>query len=144
MIEPGRYRARAIEGALGKASTGTEQIEVMFKLLDVAQSITWRGYFTDAAEERTMKSLALCGWHWVNLGFPTDAPEVSLVVEHEEGQDGRMYAKVRWINEPYTLKPKQPLSEDEITSLRNRLFGGVPSADAGFDPNSREDEKTPF
>ena len=144
MIEPGRYRARAIEGVLGKAKTGTEQIEVRFQLLDVAQSLTWRGFFTDATEERTMKALEISGWKWTPLCFPEDAPEVSLVIEHEEGQDGKTYPKVRWVNEPYRLTAKQPLTGDEVNALRNRLFGGVPSAaaddgDPGFDPNSQED-----
>lgn len=144
MIAEGRYRARAVEGALGKAKTGTEQIEVRYQFLDSPQSLTWRGFFTDATEERTMQALKISGWDWVTLTFPEDAPEVSVVVEHEEGQDGNTYAKIRWVNEPRVLKPKQPLNTDEVEALRNRLFGGVPSAAVEFDPNSREDEALPF
>ena len=156
MIQPGKYRARALEGALGKAKTGTEQIEVLFQLLDVAETLTWRGYFTPAAEERTMESLQLAGWNWIGLGFAADAPEVSLAVEHEEGQDGRTYARVRWVNAPASVKPKQPLTEDEIAALTKRLGIPMPAAQTAgpafpsavpagdFDPNSEEDSGLPF
>ena len=154
MIAEGTYRARAIDGALGKAKTGTEQIEVMFQLLDVAQTITWRGFFTEKTEERTMESLATADWNWVGLGFPVDAPEVSIVVAHEEGQDGNTYARVRWVNAAQKIRPKQALTEEEMAALLARLQGhesfpsGAVRAETqdtvdDFDPNNPNDT-TPF
>jgi hypothetical protein len=158
MIEPGRYRARAIEGALGKAKTGTEQIEVRFQLLDRPESLIWRGFFTDATEEWTMKALEIAGWQWTPCTFPPDAPEVSLVVEHEEGRDGKMYARVRWVNEQRKLAPKQPLTDEELSALKIRLtrdqsYPAIPPAavraetqatEDDFDPNQNDDDGLPF
>lgn len=84
---------------------GTPQVAVCLEILRgpyAGQKITWMGFFTDATEERTLKSLRLLGFEGDDLGaFVTQHPtnEVVAVVEHET-YDGKTRAKVAWINDP--------------------------------------------
>lgn len=103
MIEPGFYKAKAVTWALGKASTGKEQVAVEFALYDAdgveGPHLTWFGYFTDNTFESTLKALRTCGWKGADLSDlqGLDANEVQLVIEHEV-YDGKTRARVRWVN----------------------------------------------
>jgi hypothetical protein len=85
---------------------GTPQVAVCLEILrgpEAGQRITWMGYFTDNTEERTLKSLRICGFEGADLDkFAEQRPtnEVVIVVEHEEDQNGKLRAKVAWINDP--------------------------------------------
>lgn len=105
MMAAGRYRARAVQAALGETSTGKEQIAVEFETLDEegapGEHITWFGFFTEKSLEHTVRALRVCGWRGDdinNLDGISDN-EVSLVVEHEE-YEGKVSAKVKWVNAP--------------------------------------------
>jgi hypothetical protein len=107
MIAPGRYRARGVEAALGMTGTGKEQVAILLRVVEEGgenhgAELTWYGYFTEKTAERTLESLRHLGWTGDDLTDLSgiDANEVSIVVEHEEGQDGKLRARVQWINAP--------------------------------------------
>lgn len=109
ILAPGNYRGRSIEAAIGEAGTGTVQVAIRFAFLDFSeQSVTrvWYGYFTDAAQEGTIKAMRTAGWRGVDItdlsSLSADAdpqpPEVILVVQHEPDQAGVMRDRIRWVN----------------------------------------------
>jgi len=104
MIKAGTFRARAVEGDLGIAQTGKEQVHIKFCITsgpDEGQHVIWFGYFNSPENaKRTLESLRFCGWAGTDISDLTgiDANEVEVVVEQEE-YNGKTRAKVRWINE---------------------------------------------
>jgi hypothetical protein len=129
MIANGVYRARAIQGALGQASTGKDQVAVEFELLTEGmegQHITWFGYFTDPTWERTVESLRTCGWQGDDLSDLTGlgSSEVDLVIEQEE-YDGKIYARVKWINKPGGMSLKAPMSPERAKQFASEMKGRI-------------------
>jgi hypothetical protein len=128
-IKPGSYQAYAREFVFGRASTGTEQIAVSFEIAEgelKGRNITWRGYFTDATQERTLESLEHCGWDGKNLTKMTGLGTrvAVIVIEDEEGQDGKTYSRVKWVNAlGGGLSVKEKLETTEIANLEERLKG---------------------
>ena len=130
MIQPGKYRARATgaeDVQFGVSAKGNLQIGVLFELLDeemAGQTISWVGTFAEGkSTDISIKALEACGWQGDD---PTESlegistNEVILVVEHEAGEDGRVYAKVAWVNRPGAgrVKFKQPINGQDL-----RVFG---------------------
>ena len=139
IIEAGTYRARAVEGALGETKTGKEQIAVRFALLDPGlpqSNITWYGYFTEKTTESTFKALRVAGWKGQDLSDLSDlageTPEVDLVVEHEEGQDGTTRARVRWVNGTGGIALGTQLAPDKAKVFAAKMRGQL----AAFDKDS--------
>jgi len=123
VISAGPHRA-AVTGdgedyQWGKTQGGKVQIVVRVKTLEgesSGQTISWFGYFTPKTEERTMQSLRYMGWKGndlMNLGALRQ--EFEIVVEHEE-YEGRLRAKVAWINRlgGGQVKLKNPMGDDEL------------------------------
>lgn len=104
MLDPGKYRARAIEGAIGETSTEKEQVTVLFELLDVpGKTITWYGYWTEATWERTIEALRTMGWTGSDIDDLSELsdpsmPEVYLVIDQEPNEKGVLREKVKWVN----------------------------------------------
>ena len=94
--EAGRFRARAVEGGWGKAASGTEQVAVLVKT-ELGKQLTWYGYLTEKAAERTMNSLITFGVSDLETLEGLSANEVDIVVEHDE-YNGKVHAKIAWIN----------------------------------------------
>lgn len=124
----GTYKARAKEWGLGHAGTGAEQVAVLFEFTQgelAGRCITWYGYFSDATVERTLDSLRHCGWDghdFVNLDG-LDRNEVDLVIDEEEGQDGKVYDRVKWVNRPARLALRTQMNHQEATSFAQRMKG---------------------
>lgn len=131
LIEKGDYRAKAIEAVLGKSSKkGTPQVAVKFELLDLpGEKITWFGYLSDAAFDITMRGLDACGFQGNDLSdlssiIGEGAPEVVLVVEHEE-YEGKWSARVKFINAAGGPALQGALSPDEAKVFAAKLKGKV-------------------
>jgi hypothetical protein len=97
-IVPGTFRARAVAADLGFAGTGTEQIAISFEFLDgenAGMHITYYGFFTDRARERTFESLRNCGWKGDDLSDLSGVGDndVEIVIEMEDDRP-----RVRWVN----------------------------------------------
>jgi hypothetical protein len=84
----------------------TPQVCVTFEILRgpyAGQRISWFGYFTDKSEKRTLEALRICGFEGDDLDkFADQRPtnEVQLVIEHEADEEGKVRAKVAWVNDP--------------------------------------------
>jgi hypothetical protein len=126
-MKPGTYKARAKEWALGISSTGKEQIAVMFQIVGGeidGQSITWFGYFTEGAIDRTLDSMRHCGWDSDSLA-EIDAlgnNEVEIVVE-EESYDGKTRCKVKWVNRISKLALKEQMTPSAAQAFAAKLRG---------------------
>lgn len=129
-LEIGKHPARAVGGALGTADTGTDQVAVEFEFVDGAnkgQRIAWYGYFTEKAEERTIKSLRIAGFQGDDLSDLSslgraDTPVVQLVLEESE-YNGNVSVKVAWVNALGGVGLKKPMDEDQAKSFAERMKG---------------------
>jgi hypothetical protein len=136
-MQAGKYKARASAVAMGVASTGNEQIIISFSL-DTGDSISWYGYFSERAWERTVESLRICGWTGEDLSdfdagqlAGLDTHDVELVVEQEVDMEGVPRARVRWIN---TLRGsgilvKQPLAGADLKGFAAKMKGKILALD---------------
>ena len=137
MLENGKYRGRPTSAALGLTKGGKEQIAVQFDLVDPAgESIAWYGYFTEGTMERTIQSLRYCGWTGTDLSVFTEGQplpeevcrEVELVVEQEE-YEGKVRAKVQWVNGGGGLALKNALTLDQAQAFARRMQGVITAMD---------------
>lgn len=139
MIEKGTYTAKAVEWKLGVTGTGKEQIAVLFQLEDGSQ-ITWYGYFTEKTTERTLDSLEYMGWDGVDISNPVglDRNEVRVVIDHEVSeQDGKTYARVKWVNRMGGLAVKEELTGGALQSFKQRMQGAVMARRQNKPPEDR-------
>lgn len=126
MIPAGTYLAVAQSTQWGKAKSGTKQVAVEFQIIDgsyAGHSITWFGYFTEKTWKRTCEALRYCGWKGddlTNLGSLNQ--EVNIVIEHEE-YDGKLRAKVAWVNRPGAgqVKLSDPMSDAELRQFAAQM-----------------------
>lgn len=123
----GTHRAHAKEWQLGMSSTGKEQIGVMFQIIGGehdGKHITWFGYFTDGALDRTLESLRHCGWDSDSLAELDNlgANEVELVCEDEE-YEGRWRTRVKWVNRVSRLQMKEQMSPQQVQAFAAKLRG---------------------
>jgi hypothetical protein len=109
-ISEGSYMAKAIAVSGIAAKTGSQGIQVAFRLTDEGpfkdREIDWVGWLTDGTRERTAESLAVAGISIDERGQAKVSASriVQLVIEHEPwtneetGKSG-VSAKVRWVND---------------------------------------------
>lgn len=145
------YEAKAKTWGLGTAGQkATPEVAVEFGIItpgaDV-QAITWHGYLTDAALERTVESLRHCGWKGddVSDGLPgLDTNEVSLVIEDEE-YEGRTYPKVQFVNRKGGLALKAPMAQDQAKAFGASLKDKIRAIEAakGSKPASSSTPSAP-
>lgn len=133
MLAQGTYKARGVDGALGMTGTGKEQVAIGLEILEGESKgayVTWHGYFTDATFDRTIESLRLLGWQGTDLadlrGIGTT--EVSIVVEHEQ-YEGKLKARVQWINSPGGIALKERLDPGQAASFAARMKGKILALD---------------
>ncbi len=131
MIQPGKYKARALPNTIefGVATTLTEQVKVSFTLSETGQTVTWVGNFAnEQAEDITLKAFIAMGWTGDSLTDPTGIGDVEceLAIEHEPDREtGEPRMRVKWVN---TLggggfKFKQAMDQGAVESLAERLRG---------------------
>lgn len=127
LIPEGNYRARVKSADFGFTSKGTEQVQVVFDILDPdydGQTVIWWGYFSEKTAERTMQSLRYCGWKGddvTNLTGINDN-EVEIVVEHNE-YNGKTNARVAWVNRIGSggMSIKTPMPEDKRKAFAKKM-----------------------
>jgi hypothetical protein len=126
-LQPGTFRARAVEGAMGETEGGKPQIAIELQVLDegfAGETITWFGYFSEKTLKRTFESLRILGWKGddlTSLDGITDN-EVKIVVI-EDTYEGKTRLKVNWINRPGGLALKTPMSPDRVKSFAAEMRG---------------------
>lgn len=120
--------------ALGKSKTGTPHIAVLFED-DAGDRITWYGYLTDKAIERTVESLQVLGWNPAASGGDIETlngtdllvgNQAEIVVEMEE-YEGKPSPKVRWVNRPGGGLQKMDGAEAATfaSSLRQKIMSAA-------------------
>lgn len=124
-----KKRAKAVNAAIGKASTGTHQIAIEFQFLDETGGITYYGPLTDAAFEYTMRAIRTAGFVGDNLADLSplcdgSAPEVMLVIGPEE-YNGKITRKVKFINSLGGLALKDALQGEELEAFARRMKGKI-------------------
>jgi hypothetical protein len=140
LLNPGNYRGAPVEATLSKAGTGTLQVAVRLRLVDPpGQTITWYGFLSDGAIDRTVESLRHMGWQGNDVrdflagrGLPAGFDqEVEIVVEHEEYPkgSGKYQAKVQWINAGGGLAVKNALTEDEANAFAAKMQRQIAALD---------------
>jgi hypothetical protein len=130
---PGKYTAKVKapgNGWLGTSKTGSDFIRVPLLIDDPdsdqhGREIVWQGWLSEKAAERTAKTLdEAFGREWdirsLDAGrAPFLGQKCRITVEAEEGEDGKVRLKVRWLN---PASSSQPLPADRLTTLNERIF----------------------
>jgi hypothetical protein len=134
MFTPGKYRAQPTQAEYGKASTGSDQIAITFRLLDgpeAGQHIAYFGYFTEATAEHTFEAMTNAGWDGVDLADVSmigreGGPLVQLVIANEEDKrDGGVRSRVRYVNRVAGPVLKQKMTEGERADFAKRMRGAL-------------------
>jgi hypothetical protein len=145
LVPAGYYRAvpvpvyvdgRELSVQFGRSKVkGTPQVAVLFAILDdgphKGRRLTWMGYFTEDAVDRTVDALRYCGFKGDELAaLPTQTldQEVSIKVEHEE-YDGKTRAKVAWVNAAGGggMKMANPMDAAELRQFSSKFKSKVKS-----------------
>lgn len=107
LLRAGRYKARAVDGALGATKKGMPEVAIMFELTEIpGHRLAWYGFFTEKTEDRTLESLFHCGWDGESIeqlaGITENEVELDVEVEQQEDKDGNKLDswrnRVRWVN----------------------------------------------
>jgi hypothetical protein len=145
VIPAGKYIGTPVSAALGLTSSGKEQIAIQFEFLDPAgERLTWYGFFTDAAFDRTIESLRACGWTGSSLDefagekLPAGVDhQVELVVQHEEYQ-GKTQVRIAFVNSIGAgLALKSAMSHDQARSFAAKMKGRIAALSGGVPPAAR-------
>lgn len=127
------YRAKPLNWGLGRASTGTEQVAVELGILTPGADfnvITWYGFLSEKALERSIESLRYMGWKGDDISdIQGLEDEVDLVIEDEEYQ-GKTTTRVRWVNKIGGVNLKAPLTGDDAKSFGASLKDRIRALDA--------------
>ena len=135
-LQPGKYFARAIPESVqfGRATTGTEQIAITFRILDGAtmgaetgEEITWIGALgNEKSLEITAKALRACGCEDPE-DLDSDATCIMRnVVELDiqaDSYQGKNTLRVKWVNSPRRFAFKEALDAGSKASALSRLKG---------------------
>jgi hypothetical protein len=130
---PGKYTAKVKQpgnGWLGTTTKGSDFIRIPLLIDDPAsdqhgREIVWQGWLTEKAAERTAKTLdEAFGREWdiksLDAGNSVFVGQhCRITVEAEEGEDGKVRLKVRWLN---PMTSSQPLPADRLTTLNERIL----------------------
>ena len=148
MIPAGYYKARAVRvkddyggevwAKFGRASTGSQQVLMMFEILEGVHEgakLPWFGFFTENAWERTIESLRYCGFQGDDLstlGEQTLDQVVSVKVEHNTNKNsGQVYARVAFVNELGAggVRLADAMTSDEVRDfaamMKSKIAGRV-------------------
>ena len=92
----------------------------------ITRHLTWYGHFTEKTIEKTLDALLICGMRGNDPRVLAEGPaahalnqsqEVSVTVEHEKDDDGKIRAKVRWINRVGGAAFKKMAPQDVMRKL---------------------------
>ena len=135
VIGAGRHRVQVASHQLGKSSTGTPHIAVLFEDIN-GDRITYYGYLTDAALEHTLKALGALGWDPMQHDGRIDSlngtdllvgREADIVVEVEI-YNNEPRPKVKWVNEPGGGGLGEAMAQDDANAFAADLRKKILSA----------------
>lgn len=129
LIQVGKHRARAMKDSyeVGIDDTGKDYAYLGFEITDGVDKGSRIGryfYFTDAAKLYSIESLRKAGAEFPggNIDDPEGLGDVEceLVIEHDEYQ-GKVRAKVKYVNGLSGIKAEHRLDESAKRSFRDRM-----------------------
>lgn len=110
-VTPGQYKAKISNYGITNTKAGDPQVAVLFDIQDqdgTPREMTWYGTFKEGkGRDITLRALLTMGMRSDDFeklaegitGNVLNAENpVNLSIEDEPGQDGKTYAKIRWIN----------------------------------------------
>lgn len=128
-MTPGKYIARVIDASITTTKAGLPQPTIRFRWAEADGTVcqyNWQGSLKEAAQEITCKALAACGFQFTadddgGISRLVNGPEglldatkdVEIDVQNEVGQDGKTYAKIRWVNESGGAQFKAAMASGE-------------------------------
>ena len=137
MIDEGSYTATVIAPAawvqIGQKQTPAVELEFE---IDGGQKISWTGWLTDAARERTGEALAAAGYDGAH-DESVRGKRCNIVVKHET-YEGTTRAKVAWVNDidrPAT--GGKPMSAVEKQAAKEAIRGLVLRAKSTMAPSDK-------
>lgn len=144
LINKGKHRAQCQSIAFDQTGTDDKVTAVVsFRIVDANDPqdgwhISAFLYFTENAVDRTLESLRHLGWVGENLDeLPQLAAAgqlgevVEIVVDHEEW-DGKLRAKVKWVNKiGGAVLLKKPLEGQALSQFSQRMRSRVRTVPAG-------------
>jgi len=143
MVNAGTYTAVVKEHAISETKSGNPQAVIKFGFVSdgAPVTLTWYGSFSEKAAPHTLKALVVCGLQGNNpAGALEIGKEVSIVVEEEEGDDGKARMKVRWVNSLHAIKAVIP--QDAAKAKLASLEGAVMLARKNL--NIPDSDEIPF
>jgi hypothetical protein len=135
---PGKYTAKVKapgNGWLGTTTKGSDFIRIPLLIDDPAsdqhgREIVWQGWLTEKATKRTCDTLdEAFGREWdiksLDSGkAPWVGKQCRITVEAEEGEDGKVWQKVKWLNP----SAPQALPADRLATLNERIVAARAAA----------------
>jgi len=127
MVPAGKHRGRVIESELRKAKKEDAHPYVFLRFAVGQESVDFFGSFSpkviEQGKRKGQRVGDLTAETLVNLGWEGDfnkfsellGAETEIVVEHEPDQEGRPYAKVRFINTP--MSSGTPVEAGDVAGL---------------------------
>jgi hypothetical protein len=145
MIPEGYYKARAVKrneawAQFGRAKTGTEQILMMFRVIDGSHEgveLPWFGSFTENTWERTLEGLRYCGFRGddlTTLNAQKLDDEVSIKVEHQtNANSGKTYARVAFVNaEGGGVQLSEPMDGNQLRNFAAMMQAKIRGSQGGI------------
>ena len=133
-IKAGKYNATIAGYAIRATNKGDPMVSICFAAKDAegaVHNVYWNGTFGPNAKDFTIEALLICGLKGNDLAILGKGPagggldmlkELQVSIEYEENpQDGKMYPRVRWINEAGGARFKNALPEVEAVSKMRGL-----------------------
>jgi len=104
MLAEGTYTARGVNARASTNKNGKDVVVVQFEINGEHYTFQWY-MATDKNTERTLADLHKCGCNVATGNLTTalegfGSREVELVIEHQAGNDGKLWPKVKYVNIP--------------------------------------------
>lgn len=108
-LESGRYVGVLKDFGIGKTKSGLFQAVLSFDIEHEGETVSmnWYGSFKEKAALHTVKALVVCGLVGDDVSVIAEGPsgkgltlgiKVSLVVEREADESGKIRSRISWIN----------------------------------------------
>lgn len=134
MLAQGTFKAKIRDYGVKESKAGLPYVVVAFGVGE--ETVYWSGYFSDKTIEGTKATLTLLGLKGGNLpalalGLSSNSldttKEFVLVVVHEPDNEGKMWARVRFVNDPNASNVRGTVDFDRA----RQLFAGISFGETG-------------
>jgi len=129
-IKPGKYVAKVVDYAFRVTQAGKPEPMIRFAWKDefnTEYQWNWRGSLNEGkAREITLKALKTCGFVGDDLSVIADGlssgaldttKELQITVALKQGQDGKEYPEISWINEVGGSGFQETLNRGQVAAL---------------------------